>query len=187
MGNLVSAAKPNPAGVVWYAPFGTTLPTDATSTLDSSFVDLGYVSEDGISNATERSVESIKEMGGNEVLAIQTEFSDKFTFTLLESKNVDVRKAVFGNSHVSGSLKTGMSTEVSSDELEYMTWVFEMVLSDGDIQRTVIPSAKITEIPERVYKNSEPIGYEVTLSAQPVEGTNIYHYEYLVSVGDESE
>jgi hypothetical protein len=34
-------------GGVSIAPYGTTLPTDATTTLDSAFKDLGYISEDG--------------------------------------------------------------------------------------------------------------------------------------------
>lgn len=179
MSNVVSAAKPNVAGVVHFAPSGTTVPTDATTALANTYVDLGYVSEDGISNAVERSTEDVKEMGGNSVLNIQTDFSDTFKFTLISSKDVNVKKAVFGDDKVTGTLAAGITTEVSADELPYKVWVFDFVLSDGDIQRTVIPSAKVSEIDEITYKNSDAIGYGITLKAQPIPGTNTYHKEYV--------
>lgn len=179
MSNLVSAAKPKASGVVYVAPTNTTAPTDATTALAAGFVSLGYVSEDGISNGVERSVEAIREMGGNEVLTIQTEFGDTFSFTLISSKDVNVRKAVYGDSHVSGTLAAGMTTEVSSDELPYKSWVIELVLSDGDVQRIYIPSAKVTELDEITYKKDSAIGYGITLNAQPISGTNTYHKEFL--------
>lgn len=187
MSNLVSAAKPSVSGVAHFAPAGTTLPTDATSTLASTYVSLGYVSEDGIANTLGRSVESIKDMGGNEVLTVQTEFSDTFKLTLICSKSVDVKKAVYGDSKVTGTLANGITTDVSADELDYKVWVFDLVLSDGDVQRIVIPSAKVTEIDDISYKNSEAIGYGITLKAQPISGTNTYHKEYLKTPPAESE
>lgn len=187
MSNLVSAAKPGLSGVAHFAPTGTTLPTDATTALSSTYVGLGYVSEDGVTNSVERSVESIKDMGGNEVLTVQTEFSDTFKFTLISSKSVDVKKAVYGDSKVTGSLANGITTTVSADELPYKTWVFDLVLSDGDVQRMVVPTAKVNEIGEVAYKNSEAIGYEITLKALPISGTNTYHYEYLKTPSAESE
>lgn len=187
MSNLVSAAKPGLSGVVHFAPTGTTLPTDATSALSTSYIDLGFVSEDGVSNTIERNVESIKDMAGKEVLAVQTEFSDTFKFTLISSKSVDVKKAVFGDGKVSGTLANGITTEVSADELAYKTWVFDLVLSDGDVQRMVVPTAKVTEVGEIAYKNSEAIGYELTLKALPITGTNTYHKEYLKTPSAESE
>lgn len=43
--SYVSTGKPGVAGGVWVAPLGTTLPTDATTALDTTkFTCLGYVS-----------------------------------------------------------------------------------------------------------------------------------------------
>jgi hypothetical protein len=59
----VTVGKPNVSGAVYRAPIGTTLPTDATTALDPAFVSLGYVSEDGLSNNNELSVEATKAWG----------------------------------------------------------------------------------------------------------------------------
>jgi len=187
MSNLVSAAKPGLSGVAHFAPTGTTLPTSATSTLGTSFTSLGYISEDGISNAVSRSVEELKEMGGKGVLTVQTEFTDTFAFTLISSKSIDVKKAVYGDDKVTGSLANGIATTVSADELDYKVWIFDMILSDGDVHRIVIPSAKVSEVGEIAYKNSSAIGYNVTLKAQPIGTTNSYHYEYTQTPPAESE
>ena len=53
---------------------------DATTALDAAFVPLGYVSEDGLSNNNELSVEATKAWGGNIVLRSLTEMNDEFAF-----------------------------------------------------------------------------------------------------------
>lgn len=53
--NVVVAAN----GLVALAPAGTTLPTDATTALDVAFVEVGYVSEDGVTFTPSLEVESI--------------------------------------------------------------------------------------------------------------------------------
>ena len=55
--NYVSAAKPKVAGAIYRAPLGTTLPTDATTALDSGFKALGYVSNEGMTNANSSDTE----------------------------------------------------------------------------------------------------------------------------------
>ena len=39
----VNVGKPFVAGGIWRAPVGTTLPTDATTALHSSFISVGYI------------------------------------------------------------------------------------------------------------------------------------------------
>ena len=46
----VTAGKPNVGGAIYRAPFGSTLPTSTSATLDAAFKELGYASEDGVVN-----------------------------------------------------------------------------------------------------------------------------------------
>lgn len=174
----VSAGKPAVAGSVFAAPKGTELPTDATTSLNSAFKQLGYASEDGLTNNLAIESESIKAWGGDTVLPIQTSFEDTFGLTLIEVTSLDVLKTVFGSANVAGTLADGITIKVNGTEKEELSWVFDMVLRNGNLKRIVIPAATVTEIGEIVYRDSEAIGYPLTLTATP-DGSGNSHYEYI--------
>ena len=54
----VAAGKPKINGAIFVAPVGATLPTDASTVLDAAFKNLGFISDDGVTLGTSRSVES---------------------------------------------------------------------------------------------------------------------------------
>lgn len=176
--NNVSAGKPKVGGAIYYAPEGTVLPEDAVSDLSEEFVNLGYCSDDGLKNSSDISTQEIKAWGGDTVMNPQTDFSDSFSFTLLEVLNVDVLKAVYGADNVSGDLETGISVAVSSEEHGEFVWVFDMIMRGGALKRIVIPSASITSLSEITYSDSSAVGYGVKLGATADSGGNT-HYEYL--------
>ena len=174
----VSAAKPKTGGAIYVAPIGTALPTDATTALNAAFSQLGYVSEDGLTNATEMEVESIRAWGGDAVLITQTSKDDKYTFTLIEMLNVDVLKLVYGSTNVTGTLQNGITILANAKDLDDWCVVIDMVLRNGVLKRIVIPIAKVTEIGEISYVDNDAVGYETTLTCQPDASENT-HYEYI--------
>ena len=87
----VTAGKPKTSGAVFSAPIGTTLPTNATGTLDAAFKDLGFVSSDGVTRSISKSTTTIKEWGNGTVLITEDEKNVQVKLKLIEYLNPDVQ------------------------------------------------------------------------------------------------
>lgn len=182
MGNTasnVSAGKPLPTGAIHVAPKGTSLPTTTSESLAAGFKDLGYCSDDGLTNGTNLEVQKIKAWGGDTVLVIQSSKEDTFTFKLIEVKNVEVLSFVYGSSNVSGDLDSGITINVNNTDVEEVSIVIDMIMSDNTAKRIVIPTAKISEVSDIVYGDEEAVGYETTVDCIPDSSGNT-HYEYIL-------
>ena len=178
--SYVSTGKPKIGGAIFRAPKGTTLPTSATAELDPAFKDIGYVSEDGVTNSNARESEEIKAWGGTTVLTSQTSVTDTWQAQFIEAMNVEVLKMVFGENNVTGDIATGITVTVNGAEALEYAYVFDMVLKGGVLKRVVLPCAKLSELGDTVYKDDEAIAYDVTLAAMPDASENL-HYEYIVT------
>ena len=174
----VTAAKPKIGGAVSSAVLGTTLPTNAKDTLNEAFKTLGYISEDGLTNENSPESEEVKAWGGQTVLSSQTDKKDTFKFKLIEGLNIDVLKEVYGEDNVTGTLATGITVKANASELPEHVLVIDMILKNGSVKRIVIPRGKVSEIGEIGYKDGEPVGYELTITALPDDQEN-NHYEYI--------
>lgn len=181
MGNTatnVTTGKPNISGAIYTAPIGTTVPTDATTQLDNAFVCLGYVSEDGLRNNNELTVEAIKAWGGNIVYRSLTEMNDEFSLALIETENVDVLKTVYGEDHVTVDGSNNVSVDVVGEDPIERIWVFELALRGGKAKRIVIPDGAITSRDEIAYTDSDAVAYGITISAYPDSSAST-HKEYI--------
>lgn len=173
----VTSAKPKIGGAVYNAVATTPLPENASSALNASFKALGYCGEDGLVNNATKTFDAIKAWGGDTVEMAMSEFADTFTFTLIETLNEDVLKAVHGDANVTVT-GTDKAIKFNSTDVPASEWVFDMVLKGGVLCREVIPNGKIAEIGEFAYRDNEVAGYAITLRALPDASGNT-HYRYL--------
>lgn len=174
----VTTGKPGVNGAIYVESTSTaSLPTDATTAL-TGFTSLGFISEEGLTNANTFTSNAIKEWGGATVLTVNTDYEDTFSFTLLEALNVDVLKEVFGSGNVSGTLSTGITVGVKPEQMKAKKWVVDMVMNGGILKRICIPAGAISEIGEINYRTDEAVGYNVTLTCTP-DSSGKTHYEYI--------
>lgn len=183
--NNVSFGKPAITGAISIAPAGTELPTDAITPLGGDFKNLGYISDDGLTNSLSIETESIKAWGGDTVKVLQTGKEDTYSFKCIEVLNQAVLETVYGAKNVTGDLDTGLKIVSNSTPLPAQSYVIDQIVNANVLKRIVIPAASITEIGDIVYKDDEVTGYELTVSALPNEegATNIQYIQKVEDAG----
>lgn len=175
----VTAAKPKTGGAVWRAPVGSKLPTTYSEQLDPAFKNLGYVSEDGVTNGNSPSGDKVRAWGGTTVMNYMEDKPDTFKLKLIEAFNPEVLKTIYNDKNVTVTAGTGdISVTATAEDMTQYAWVIDMILKGNRAKRIVIPIASITEMEEIVYKDNEPVGYGITLSAEP-DASGAYHHEYI--------
>lgn len=151
-------------GGAYVAPDGTTLPTDASSALDGAFVEVGYLSEDGIAQSINEDITDLRAwQNGDVVRKIQTSHDVTYSFTMIETSDVTLEQ-FYGN-------YTAGAVEINATQLPRQPWVLSVVDGD-DLVRIVIPDGQITERGDLVYQNGDAVGYPVTITAFPDDTDN---------------
>jgi hypothetical protein len=175
-----TADQTNATGAILSAPIGTTLPTDATATLDASFTDSGYVSEDGLTFSPDLSTTDINEWNGALVRRIKESFDGSLSWSHLET-NEAALKNTFGDDNVTVTAATAthgqqLAVAISGELPAAKSWVFK--LKDGDNRiLIVVPNGQVTDIEDVSFTSSDAIMWGVTLSCYPdANGNSLYIY-----------
>lgn len=186
---MVSVGKPHGtggryAGGAWYGvPGEVTVPTDATSVLDESFHDLGYLGEDGVVNTIERDSEDITAFGGDRVLSVTTSRAESFQFGMLET-TPETLAVTYGPSNVTtageGTSQT-ISVKHNGVEPPELVYVFEFAMTGNRVKRIVVPIGKTGDVDDVTYADGEAICYTPTINAFPDANGNTA-YEYIAYV-----
>lgn len=149
-------------GAVMVGPTSAPAPTDA-DTPPTGFDDLGYISEDGITETRERSTDQLRAWQNADVLReVVTEASISYTFRMVETKAETI--ALYYGSDVDPL--TGSVAIVPARTGGRKSFIIDVI--DGtEFIRIYIPSGEVTEVGDQVYASGEAIGYEVTITAYP--------------------
>jgi hypothetical protein len=176
----IYAAEPLATGAIRVAPLGTAAPTSATSALNASFVDLGYVGADGFVEKNDRKTDNKRAFGGKVVKVLQSEFNATVEVTLLESTNAEVLKAVFGSSNVTVTDATAqhgvqVTVKKNSKRLPHMSWVIDTTDSEMDaFYRNYIPDGKVTSVGDIKIVHTDTIEYKLVIECfEDANGDNI--------------
>ena len=159
-------------GEVYYAPSGTALPTNATTALAGTYRGLGYLSEDGITEKWDDSVDTIVAwQSATTVRSATTKSTLSLGFTMIETNGYTLQTFHRGSTMAESPVGT-FKLDVKPIQADPKVWVLHVI--DGTkLIRIVVGNGEITERGEVVYKNGQPIGYPVTLLAYPDTNGNL--------------
>lgn len=160
-------------GAVYVGATGTTLPDDATTPVGPSLDDVGYISEEGVTESHDADTQDvIAWQNGDNVRTLQTSHNVTFNFSMIETSEVTMR-TFYGN--FDGDSENG-EVHITGQQLGNQSWVISVL--DGDhVIRIVIPDGQITERGDVEYTGQDATGREITVTAYPDEdGVKAYIY-----------
>lgn len=160
----VTIAKTKVSGYLWWAPYGTTLPTDSDTKLDPAFKLGGFVGEDGVTNTTETETTEVKDMGGNTVMKIISSYAESYQFVLIEALRAESAKIRYGSDAVEGE-DGQLTIKHKMPSGESLSIVIEVIMTGEKKDRIVIGNASRSEFGDRQFHSTDVVGYDVTMSA----------------------
>lgn len=175
----VAIGLPKPGGAIYWAPAGTTLPTDASTALDpEKFVNLGYVTEDGLTLSVAEEGSDLKAWGPETIGRSQESYAETFTFALLESVRPSVAQFVYGVDNVTlAEDGTVQKINHTGKALPRGVFVCDTLENNGNkprIHRQVAGDAQLVDRSgDKVYNNADMINIPTTLSTYKYKQTGL--------------
>lgn len=180
-----SAGGSDGLGLTWWAPEGTTAPTDESGALNAAFKDGGGISEEGITIAMNETSKKIKYYGSQ--LSQRTIITDQettFAMKFMESNPVSL--AVYWRKDL-GSITPAASTGKfsiahGSHSVKFYSAAFDVIDGVNKI-RFYCPKLEVTNRENLTIGNGNEISWGATLTAYPVSGVAIQMFFAIPSLG----
>lgn len=166
MAKDVSISKQNPAGVLFWAPAGTKLPTSASEALDPAFHPVGDLNEDGVTYSEDNDTTDVQNMDGENVLSINSSHSETIQCVMLET-NEQSLKLRFGSTNVTVDQQSGkIHYSTGAPTGEKISLVIDTLLvGNNRKKRTVVESSSLTDVGDRQEHAGDANTYDVTFKA----------------------
>lgn len=160
MGKTADEVRVAVDGLVAIGATTLTAPTSASSNLPTGWTDLGFISEDGVTESLSQDTQKLKAwQKGQTVRTLVTDGEASFKLVLLQTSAESIALYYGGTVGTDGSI-------VSDPTAERPRHAFVLDVIDGDSRiRKYIPQGQVTEVGDLVYKGTEAVGYEVTITA----------------------
>src|ERR1700758_469629 len=145
------------------APLGSPLPVNATNALDVTFVDCGWMGNDGFVVNPKRTIKRHQAFGGQTVKTTQTDYMETLTATFYESSPI-VFQTLWGTSNATTGTLSGHRTQTiihSANVLPRISIVITTIDAGGSAsgnattRRLVFQEAEVTELKQMVYATTE--------------------------------
>ena len=156
-------------GGVYVAPLATALPATAADAIAVGYTEVGYLTEDGITQSIGGSTTDIKAWQNAAVVRVlQTEHSATIKFSMQES-NPNTLELYYGN-YAAGAV------EVSGGVRPHYVIVIDVIDGTNTV-RMVAEDAQVTERGDVSYVNGAIASYPITLECFPGgDGVKIHKY-----------
>lgn len=187
----ITIGLPKPGGAIYFAPLGTTLPTNAKDSLSAEFVNLGYVTEDGVTVADSEETNEINAWGPETVMMAQSSYSQNVTFNLLESCRESTLQFIYGKENVKVNEDGSLRWRTTGKPLPRGVLVVDTLQNNGGdqprIHREVFGDCQfIDRSGDKVYNNSDAVSYPVSMRAfkfaDPEDKTQVYSLDFLTAL-----
>ena len=175
--DLVRAYQDGLVACSGYQVINAPLPTDASTQLDVAFQEVGYVTADGLTEATNQDLTDIFAWQGNALIrTIQGQYTKQFTFAAAETNLVTLGVQYPGSTI--NQTAEGVSIAEKSPTPDVRNWVLHGI--DGSrALRLVIPRGQVVERGDVVWSAENITVYEWTLRAYP-DTSNVVVYRYYL-------
>jgi hypothetical protein len=152
-------------GELFSAPTGSTAPTDSSTALDAAFLGHGYVSDDGVTETWDDSVDTIVAwQNATTVRASRTESTMTLACTLLQTRGSNLELFYPGSSVEANGDE--YKIEVKPPTSDRRAFVLNVIDGD-DVIRIYVGNGELTDRGDVPYKNGDAVMYPVTITAFP--------------------
>lgn len=165
-GNVVIAG----GGAVWLAPTGTAMPPDVATALNVAFVDVGYISEDGVTFRPSMTLTEIRAWQSRSVIARRNNTRDLMvSFVMREFKRSNLQLAMGGGVITTATLSSVYTPPASGGAIYERAMVIEW--QDGAAMfRLTAPNVIVTELGEINLRATDAANLPVTLGINDTTG-----------------
>ncbi|WP_448319230.1 phage tail tube protein [Streptomyces sp. CO7] len=157
-------------GAVYLAPVGTTAPADPYATWGTGWIDLGYATEDGLTEALNEDRQEFRAWG--ETSPVRTQVTNRTTTfkVILQQTSAHTLGLFYGvdtaDMTSSGTGATQALTFAEPPVGQPLTYALGMDVVDGDYpRRLLVARAEVTARGEVTYKTDTTVSYDITFTA----------------------